>query len=120
MHESELVDRLKKGEESAYRRFVDTYQTSVLNCCYRVVADRQAAEDLTQEVFIEVHRSIRHFRSESKLSTWVYRIAMTKSLTSPHRLRQCVSWISIFRHWLSEVGGLPLVPVAGSPESCVV
>ena len=38
--------------------------------------------------------------------------------TSPHRVRQCVSWISVFRHWLAEVGEWPLEPVAGSPESC--
>jgi RNA polymerase sigma-70 factor (ECF subfamily) len=88
MHESELVDRLKKGDEAAYRLFVDSHQSSVLNCCFRVVADRVAAEDLTQEVFIEVHRSIRQFRSESKLSTWVYRIAMTKSLDHLKALRR--------------------------------
>jgi len=52
----------------------------VLNTCYRFVLNKETAEDLTQEVFIEVYRSINMFRSESKFSTWIYRIAISKSL----------------------------------------
>jgi RNA polymerase sigma-70 factor, ECF subfamily len=80
MHERELVERLKNGDEEAFRVLVDTFQPLVLNCCYRIVTDQETARDLTQEVFIEVYRSIPRFRLESKLSTWVYRIAMAKSL----------------------------------------
>jgi hypothetical protein len=47
-------------------------------------------------------------------------VQLVLELTRPHRLYQCVSWNSGFRHWLSEVGAWPLAPVAGSPESCVV
>ena len=80
MQERELVERLRAGDQDAYRLIVDTYQSMVLNCCFRFVSSKETAEDLTQEVFIEVHRSIRSFRSESKFSTWLYRIAVTKSL----------------------------------------
>jgi RNA polymerase sigma factor (sigma-70 family) len=80
MEETELVNRLKSGDQSAYRSIVDNYQSLVLNCCFRFVKNKETAEDLTQEVFIEVHRSIKYFRSDSRFSTWIFRIAITKSL----------------------------------------
>jgi len=92
MEESALVERLKQGDENAFREFVDTFQPSVLNTCFRIVTDRGTAEDLTQDVFIEVHRSIHAFRSESRLSTWVYRIAMTKSLDHLKALKRKKRW----------------------------
>jgi RNA polymerase sigma-70 factor (ECF subfamily) len=80
MEEFELIQLLKKGDNSAYRSVIDSNQAMVLNCCYRFVKNKETAEDLTQEVFIEAHRSINFFRAESKLSTWLIRIAITKSL----------------------------------------
>jgi RNA polymerase sigma-70 factor (ECF subfamily) len=80
MEERALIDRLRNGDEHAYRQIVDTYQAYVLNCCFKFVGNKETAEDLTQEVFIEVYRSINIFRSEAKFSTWLYRIAITKSL----------------------------------------
>ncbi len=52
----------------------------VLNTCFRFVMNKEDAEDISQEVFIEAYRSLDSFRQESKLSTWLYRIAVTKSL----------------------------------------
>jgi hypothetical protein len=46
-------------------------------------------------------------------------VGIEAPMTRPHRVRQCVSWISGFRHWLAEVGEWLLEPVAGSPENCV-
>ena len=67
-------------EADAFKEIVDEYQAKVLNTCYRFVNDRQDAEDVTQEVFSEVFRSLAHFRGDSTLSTWIYRIAVTRSL----------------------------------------
>jgi RNA polymerase sigma-70 factor, ECF subfamily len=80
MEETELVRLLKNGDENAYRLIVEKYQTIVLNCCFRFVRNREIAEDLTQEVFIEVHRSVKYFNQQSSFLTWLYRIAITKSL----------------------------------------
>ncbi|MFA7419950.1 MAG: sigma-70 family RNA polymerase sigma factor [Melioribacteraceae bacterium] len=80
MEDLELIRQLKSGDETAFRLLVDTYQKFVLNNCYKFVYNRETAEDLTQEVFIEVYRSINLFRADSKLSTWIYRISITKSL----------------------------------------
>jgi RNA polymerase sigma-70 factor, ECF subfamily len=80
MEETELLSKLKEKDEESFRKIVDTYQKMILNSCYRFVLNKQTAEDLTQEVFIEVYRSINMFRGESKFSTWIYRIAISKSL----------------------------------------
>lgn len=78
--EQELTEKLRFGDEDAFRYVIDTHQKIALNACFRIVNNRETAEDLVQEVFIEVFRSIKNFRGDSKLSTWIYRIAVTKSL----------------------------------------
>jgi len=80
MEELELINKLKKGDEESYRKIVDMYQRFVLNSCYRFVYNKETAEDLTQETFVEVYKSINLFRMDSKLSTWIYRIAVSKSI----------------------------------------
>ncbi len=80
MEDTELVDQLKRGDEESFRLLVDRYQRYILNSCYKFLYNKETAEDITQEVFIEVFRSINQFRTDSKLSTWIYRIAVSKSL----------------------------------------
>lgn len=80
MSETELIARLKDGEETAFREVVDTWKDMVYNTVLGVVQHAEEAEDVTQEVFIQVYESIGQFKGDSKLSTWLYRIAVTKSL----------------------------------------
>ncbi len=67
-------------QENDFSTIVAEHQDMVLNTCYRFVLNREDAEDIAQEVFLEAYRSLERFRQESKLSTWIYRIAVTKSL----------------------------------------
>lgn len=78
--EAEIIERLRAGDAQAFAWLVAEYQNRVLNTCYRFLHDREEAEDVAQEVFLEVHRSVGSFRGEAKLSTWIYRIAVTRSL----------------------------------------
>lgn len=80
MSETELIARLKDGEETAFREVVETWKDMVYNTVLGVVQHDEEAEDVTQEVFIQVYESISQFKGDSKLSTWLYRIAVTKSL----------------------------------------
>ncbi len=75
-----LIQELREGKESAFKTIVDNYQDMVYNTCLSIVKSEEDAEDLAQEVFVQVYQSIRTFKGESKLSTWIYRIATTKSL----------------------------------------
>ena len=80
MDEPQLISQLKSGNKDAFAELVSAYQKNVLNICYRFLLNREDAEDTAQEVFIEVYHSINKFRGDSTLSTWIYRIATTKSL----------------------------------------
>ena len=78
--ELDLIERLKRGEESAFRSLVVQYQDLVYNTALGIVQNESDAEDVAQEVFIQVYRSIGTFKSEAKLSTWIYRITTTRAL----------------------------------------
>ncbi len=80
MDELELLKKLQSGGEDAFKYLVDTYQEKVLNTCYRFLNNREDAEDVAQEVFITVFRSVGDFRGDSKISSWIYRVAVTRSL----------------------------------------
>jgi RNA polymerase sigma-70 factor (ECF subfamily) len=80
MLETELVTKLKQKDEEAFRIIFNDNHKKVVNVCCRIVNDIDVANDLTQEVFVKVWTSIDTFRSDSKLSTWIYRIAVTCSL----------------------------------------
>jgi RNA polymerase sigma factor (sigma-70 family) len=80
LNETELTALLKQGKRQAFDYLVQSYQVRVYNSCLGIVQNNTDAEDITQEVFVEVYRSINGFKGESKLSTWIYRIAITKSL----------------------------------------
>ena len=80
MQDRELVLSLKSGSTEAFKELVEQYRDRVINTCYGFLKNKEDAEDIAQEVFIEVYRSISAFREESKLSTWIYRIALSKSL----------------------------------------
>ncbi|MCW0482168.1 RNA polymerase sigma factor [Gaoshiqia sediminis] len=80
MNDQELVRSVISGNEKAFQVLVEQHQQMVLNTCMGLVHQRNDAEDLAQEVFVEVYRSMAGFRSDSKLSTWIYRIAINKSL----------------------------------------
>lgn len=78
--EQQLLQALRAGDEHAFRRLVERYQDAVLNTCLGFLPGLHDAEDLTQEVFVEVWRSLDGFRGEARLSTWIYRLAVNKSL----------------------------------------
>ncbi len=75
-----MIEAILKGDQKAFKLLVDTYQLMVVNTCYAFVHDRDEAEDIAQDVFVQVFESLGRFRFESKLSTWLYRIAVNRSI----------------------------------------
>jgi RNA polymerase sigma-70 factor, ECF subfamily len=88
MEEHAIIDKLKAGDDEAFRMIVGKYQKLVLNCAFKFLRNKVSAEDLTQEVFLEVFESIHSFRADSQLSTWIYRIAVTKALNKLKSLQR--------------------------------
>jgi RNA polymerase sigma-70 factor (ECF subfamily) len=80
LNESELIGQLKRGDKEAFRTIVEKHKDQIYNTCLSFLHHSEDAEDTAQEVFIEVFESIGSFQEKSSLSTWIYRIATTKSL----------------------------------------
>jgi RNA polymerase sigma-70 factor (ECF subfamily) len=78
--EADLLKGLREGNPSAFKELLRLHSGRVINTCHRFLLNRQDAEDISQEVFLEVFQSIHTFSGHAKLSTWIYRIAVTKSL----------------------------------------
>ena len=74
--ESKLIERLIARDERAFNDLVRAYERRILSLVLRMLGNRAEAEDLAQEVFVQVFKAIGTFRGESKLSTWMYRIAI--------------------------------------------
>ena len=80
MKETELIQELKLKSTKAYSQLLDDFQQKVFSTCMSFVPNKEDAEDIAQEVFIEVFNSISKFKGDSKLSTWIYRITTNKCL----------------------------------------
>ncbi len=63
MNEAEIIEKLKQGDESAFRELVDIYRQMVVNTCFGLLHNTDDAEDVAQDVFIEVFRSVKKFQS---------------------------------------------------------
>jgi RNA polymerase sigma-70 factor, ECF subfamily len=75
LRERLLIRRLQQRDERAFTEVVRLYQHKVFNLVYRMVGNREEAEDMAQEVFVTVFKHVDTFRGDAKLSTWLYRIA---------------------------------------------
>ncbi len=73
--DSELVAQFLAGEKRAFTELVNRYQDRLLNFVYRMIGDRDRAEDLVQETFVRVFRHLHRFDQSKKFSTWAYTIA---------------------------------------------
>ena len=80
MTDQQIIQGLRNRDEGMFKKFVDEYQQMVINVSYDFVHNKEDALDIAQEVFIKVYDSIDSFKARSKLSTWLYRIAVNQSL----------------------------------------
>lgn len=74
--EARLVERIVRRDERAFNEFVRLYQRRVFALVFRMLGNRAEADEVSQDVFFQVFKAIGTFRGDSKLSTWVYRIAI--------------------------------------------
>ena len=80
MTETEFITQLINKSQQAYSTLLDDFQQKVFATCISFVPNTEDAEDIAQEVFVEVFNSIHKFKGDSKLSTWIYRITTNKCL----------------------------------------
>ena len=80
INQEELIKNLRSGNQAAFSLLIDDYQQKVFHTCISFVPNKEDAEDIAQEVFLEVYKSIGKFKGNSKLSTWIYKICTNKCL----------------------------------------
>jgi RNA polymerase sigma-70 factor (ECF subfamily) len=81
-----LVGQLQQGNEEAFRTLVARFQDRVYRTALSLLRSPEDAEDVAQEVFVEVYQTIDRFRGEAALSTWLYRLATSRALQHQRRL----------------------------------
>lgn len=74
--EQRFIERLRARDERAFNELVSAYQERVFGLVLRMLGRRDEAEDMAQEVFVQVFKAIDQFRGDAKLGTWIYRIAV--------------------------------------------
>jgi RNA polymerase sigma-70 factor (ECF subfamily) len=95
--DARLVQQCLAGEDDAFAELISLYQSMVFNLSYRMTSNWHEAEDLTQEVFLKVSRSLQSFRGHSALKTWIYRITVNMALNriKYHKRRKANSHASL-------------------------
>jgi RNA polymerase sigma factor (sigma-70 family) len=84
--DEQLVDQIRQGDEEAYRFLIERHKKYIYTLVYRMVEHRETAEDLTQDIFIKLYRSLAQFRGDAKFTTWLYRL--TANLVTDYRRAQ--------------------------------
>jgi RNA polymerase sigma-70 factor, ECF subfamily len=85
LSDQDLVARARKGSEKAYRELLGRYQRPVFSIIYRMVRDRERAEDLAQETFVRVFNNIDRYDPRYKFSSWIFKIATNLTIDSIRR-----------------------------------
>ncbi len=91
--DADVVALAQKGREPAYRELVRRYERPVFSLVYRMVRDRELAEDLTQDTFVKVLSHIEKYRSEFKFSSWLFKIA--NNVAIDHLRRRQLNTVSL-------------------------
>jgi RNA polymerase sigma factor (sigma-70 family) len=85
--DADLLAQLQRGSEVAFRTLVERYQARIYRTVFSLLRNEEEAEDVAQEVFVEVYQTIGRFRGEAALSTWLYRLATSRALKNLRRAR---------------------------------
>jgi RNA polymerase sigma-70 factor, ECF subfamily len=80
MTDNEVIAMILGGNHDKFRVLVEKYQTMIFKTCIGFLHNKDDADDLTQEVFIQAYNSLKSFKGEAAFSTWIYRIAINASL----------------------------------------
>jgi RNA polymerase sigma-70 factor (ECF subfamily) len=79
LDDDELIQKISHKDLTAFRKLVERHKAFVFNTCCNLIGSFQQAEEVAQDVFLQVYQSAGSFRHQSKVSTWIYRIAVNRS-----------------------------------------
>ncbi len=118
LEDTALVNAYLDGETRSFDVLVERYQTRLLNFVYRIVGDRERAEDLVQEVFVRVYRHLGRFDRSKKFSTWIYTIAsnLAKNELRNRSRNPLVLFTSMTKGWEDEERPLEFEDPSSRPD----
>ncbi len=95
INDQHYIDLINKGDTNAFAKLVDRYKDLVYTLTLRMLKNREEAEEVSQDTFIKVYKSINQYKGESKFSTWIYRIAYNSSLDRLKKNRKYFNNVAI-------------------------
>ena len=81
------IQRVLSGDTACFACLLDKYSTQVYSLIFRVVRNREDAEELSQDVFVKAFRSLQAFKGDCSFSTWIYRIAYNTAVSHTRKIR---------------------------------
>lgn len=112
-----LIKRFIDGEEEIFDELVNRHKEKVRNIIYLTLSDRDAIDDIAQDVFITVYRSLKNFRFESQFTTWLYRVTVNKC--KDHLRRKSIRRIVLPFRDTQEDPGYEISPESSDTKSIV-
>lgn len=85
-----IIEQVLNGNRNAYALLVDQYKDRVFSLIVGIVRNREAAEELAQDVFVKAYSSLKKFRREAGFSTWIYRIAYNTAISETRKKKYIV------------------------------
>jgi len=95
------IEKIQAGETECFAVLLERYSQPVFSLIIKIIGNREDAEELTQDVFLKVFRSINSFQGESRFSTWLYRIAYNTAISATRKKKQ--EWLPIDEMQLKDV-----------------
>lgn len=92
INEQDLVERLKKGQQWAFKVLVNRYQDKLLKIAYGITLDREDSLEVVQDVFVSAHKNIKSFRQDASLATWLRKITINQCLNWKRKWKRRFKW----------------------------
>jgi RNA polymerase sigma-70 factor (ECF subfamily) len=109
------IKRIQEGDTAAYACILDKYSRQVYSLAFRVVRNKEDAEELAQDVFLKVFKHLNGFKGDSSFSTWIYRIAYNTAISYTRKKKQ--EWLAIEESVILNVSEEEVADALGQTDS---
>lgn len=92
-NDRELINKVLDGDRNAFASLLSRYQNYVFTVCFRILKNREEAEEAAQDTFVKVFKTIKTFKQDSKFSTWLYSVAFRTAIDHSRRKKMNTSSI---------------------------
>jgi len=92
LSEKNLINRLKQGQEWAFRDLINTYQNMLLKIAYGITLDKEESLEIVQDVFVSVYKNIKNFRQDASLAGWLRKITINQCLNWKRKWQRRFRW----------------------------